>query len=84
MRLPIGNKRSFTTLAAMPLHNLTGRELYVDLGETTGWRNVVRDELVAETRPPAGGRAPVGDTEESGREPAARPIGRVRTGVAAP
>jgi hypothetical protein len=31
--LPIGNKRSFINLAAMPLHYLTGRELYVDLGE---------------------------------------------------
>jgi len=33
--LPIGNKRSFINLAAMPLHYLTGRELYVDLGENT-------------------------------------------------
>ncbi|WP_288336981.1 hypothetical protein [uncultured Gordonia sp.] len=31
--LPIGSKRSFINLAAMPLHYLTGRELYVDLGE---------------------------------------------------
>lgn len=31
--LPIGNKRSFINLAAMPLHYLTGRELFVDLGE---------------------------------------------------
>ncbi|MBY8857241.1 hypothetical protein K7711_12195 [Nocardia sp. CA2R105] len=30
--LPIGSKRSFINLAAMPLHYLTGRELYVDLG----------------------------------------------------
>jgi hypothetical protein len=33
--LPIGNKRSFINLAAMPLHYLTGRELFVDLGETS-------------------------------------------------
>jgi hypothetical protein len=33
--LPIGNKRSFINLAAMPLHYLTGRELFVDLGENT-------------------------------------------------
>lgn len=33
--LPVGNKRSFINLAAMPLHYLTGRELYVDLGENT-------------------------------------------------
>lgn len=33
--LPIGSKRSFINLAAMPLHYLTGRELYVDLGENT-------------------------------------------------
>lgn len=31
--LPIGSKRSFINLAAMPLHYLTGRELFVDLGE---------------------------------------------------
>ncbi len=31
--LPIGTKRSFINLAAMPLHYLTGRELFVDLGE---------------------------------------------------
>lgn len=31
--LPIGSKRSFINLAAMPLHYMTGRELYVDLGE---------------------------------------------------
>ncbi|MCW4354719.1 hypothetical protein ONR57_15530 [Hoyosella sp. YIM 151337] len=31
--LPIGNKRSFINLAATPLHYLTGRELFVDLGE---------------------------------------------------
>jgi hypothetical protein len=31
--LPIGNKRSFINVAAMPLHYLTGRELFVDLGE---------------------------------------------------
>jgi hypothetical protein len=31
--LPIGNKRSFINLAAMPLHYLTGRELFVDLDE---------------------------------------------------
>lgn len=31
--LPIGNKRSFINLSAMPLHYLTGRELFVDLGE---------------------------------------------------
>lgn len=31
--LPIGNKRSFINLAAMPLHHLTGREPFVDLGE---------------------------------------------------
>jgi hypothetical protein len=31
--LPVGNKRSFINLAAMPLHYLTGRELFVDLGE---------------------------------------------------
>lgn len=29
----IGTKKSFINLAAMPLHYLTGRELYVDLGE---------------------------------------------------
>ncbi|HEY9417948.1 MAG TPA: hypothetical protein VIQ30_24575 [Pseudonocardia sp.] len=33
--LTIGNKRSFINLAAMPLHYLTGRELFVDLGENT-------------------------------------------------
>ncbi|MFC8047233.1 hypothetical protein [Nocardia sp. NPDC057353] len=33
--LPIGSKRSFINLAAMPLHYLTGRELYVDLGANT-------------------------------------------------
>ncbi|WP_066913113.1 hypothetical protein [Millisia brevis] len=33
--LPIGSKRSFINLAAMPLHYLTGRELYVDLGRDT-------------------------------------------------
>lgn len=33
--LPVGNKRSFINLAAMPLHYLTGRELFVDLGENT-------------------------------------------------
>ena len=33
--LPIGNKRSFINLAAMPLHYLTGRELFVDLGENS-------------------------------------------------
>lgn len=33
--LPVGSKRSFINLAAMPLHYLTGRELYVDLGENT-------------------------------------------------
>ncbi|MDN5939788.1 MAG: hypothetical protein L0H83_14160, partial [Salinisphaera sp.] len=33
--LPIGGKRSFINLAAMPLHYLTGRELLVDLGEQT-------------------------------------------------
>ncbi|GAB34888.1 hypothetical protein [Gordonia otitidis] len=33
--VPIGTKRSFINLAAMPLHYLTGRELYVDLGENT-------------------------------------------------
>jgi hypothetical protein len=31
--LPVGNKRSFINLAAMPLHYLTGRDLFVDLGE---------------------------------------------------
>jgi len=31
--LPIGNKRSFINLAAMPMHYLTGRELFVDLDE---------------------------------------------------
>ncbi|MFJ9388932.1 hypothetical protein ACIRON_08945 [Nocardioides sp. NPDC101246] len=31
----IGTKKSFINLAAMPLHYLTGRELYVDLGETS-------------------------------------------------
>ncbi|GAA4680129.1 hypothetical protein [Gordonia humi] len=31
--LPIGSKRSFINLAAMPLHYMTGRELFVDLGE---------------------------------------------------
>lgn len=31
--LPVGTKRSFINLAAMPLHYLTGRELFVDLGE---------------------------------------------------
>jgi hypothetical protein len=31
--LPIGTKKSFINLAAMPLHYLTGRELFVDLGE---------------------------------------------------
>lgn len=29
----LGTKKSFINLAAMPLHYLTGRELYVDLGE---------------------------------------------------
>lgn len=33
--LPIGNKRSFINLAAMPLHYLTGRELFTDLGESS-------------------------------------------------
>ncbi|RZL76639.1 MAG: hypothetical protein EOP32_28240 [Rhodococcus sp. (in: high G+C Gram-positive bacteria)] len=33
--LPIGNKRSFINLAATPLHYLTGRELFVDLGENS-------------------------------------------------
>ena len=33
--LPIGSKRSFINLAAMPLHYLTGRELFVDLGENS-------------------------------------------------
>ncbi|KAA9160108.1 hypothetical protein FPZ12_018640 [Amycolatopsis acidicola] len=33
--LPIGTKRSFINLAAMPLHYLTGRELFVDLGENS-------------------------------------------------
>ncbi|MBJ8348835.1 hypothetical protein [Antrihabitans sp. YC2-6] len=33
--LPIGNKRSFINLAAMPLHYLTGRELFVDLDENS-------------------------------------------------
>ncbi|PPJ14422.1 hypothetical protein C5E51_02790 [Nocardia nova] len=33
--LPIGSKRSFINLAAMPLHYLTGRELFVDLGHKT-------------------------------------------------
>lgn len=33
--LPIGTKRSFINLAAMPLHYMTGRELFVDLGENT-------------------------------------------------
>lgn len=32
---PIGTKRSFINLAAMPLHYLTGRELYVDLGDNS-------------------------------------------------
>lgn len=31
--LSIGTKKSFINLAAMPLHYLTGRELFVDLGE---------------------------------------------------
>ena len=31
--LEIGTKKSFINLAAMPLHYLTGRELFVDLGE---------------------------------------------------
>lgn len=31
--LPVGSKKSFINLAAMPLHYLTGRELFVDLGE---------------------------------------------------
>ena len=33
--LPIGSKRSFINLTATPLHYLTGRELFVDLGENT-------------------------------------------------
>ncbi|NGP08085.1 hypothetical protein G6038_21920 [Rhodococcus sp. 14C212] len=33
--LPIGNKRSFINLAATPLHYLTGRELFVDLGKNS-------------------------------------------------
>ncbi|MFE0749035.1 hypothetical protein [Gordonia sp. NPDC058843] len=33
--LPVGSKRSFINLAAMPLHYMTGRELYVDLGENS-------------------------------------------------
>ncbi|HEY3716523.1 MAG TPA: hypothetical protein VGL39_18510 [Jatrophihabitantaceae bacterium] len=31
--LSVGTKKSFINLAAMPLHYLTGRELFVDLGE---------------------------------------------------
>jgi hypothetical protein len=31
--IPVGNKRSFINIAAMPLHYLTGRDLFVDLGE---------------------------------------------------
>lgn len=31
--LPVATKRSFINLAAMPMHYLTGRELFVDLGE---------------------------------------------------
>jgi len=31
--LPIGTKKNFINLAAMPLHYLTGRELFADLGE---------------------------------------------------
>ncbi len=42
--LPIGNKRSFINLAAMPLHYLTGRELFVDLGEN-GLADGLEDQL---------------------------------------
>lgn len=33
--LSIGTKKSFINTAAMPLHYMTGRELFVDLGENT-------------------------------------------------
>lgn len=33
--LAIGTKKSFINCAAMPLHYLTGREIFVDLGENT-------------------------------------------------
>jgi hypothetical protein len=33
--LSIGTKKSFINLAAMPLHYMTGRELFVDLGENS-------------------------------------------------
>ncbi|GAA5050703.1 hypothetical protein [Nocardia callitridis] len=42
--LPIGNKRSFINLAAMPLHYMTGRELFVDLGEN-GLSDGLDDQL---------------------------------------
>jgi hypothetical protein len=42
--LAIGNKRSFINLAAMPLHYLTGRELFVDLGEI-GLTDGLEDQL---------------------------------------
>jgi hypothetical protein len=42
--LAIGNKRSFINLAALPLHYLTGRELFVDLGET-GLADGLEDQL---------------------------------------
>jgi hypothetical protein len=42
--LPIGTKRSFINLAAMPLHYLTGRELFVDRGEA-GLGDGLEDQL---------------------------------------
>lgn len=33
--LPIGTKKNFINLAAMPLHYMTGRDLFVDLGESS-------------------------------------------------
>lgn len=33
--LSIGTKKNFINLAAMPLHYMTGREIFVDLGENT-------------------------------------------------
>ena len=42
--LPIGNKRSFINLAAIPLHYMTGRELFVDLGEND-LRHGLEDQL---------------------------------------
>ena len=49
--LPIGNKRSFINLAAMPLHYLTGRELFVDLGENA-LADGLEDQLASSSSTP--------------------------------